>query len=296
MLTLQGRRVRLDCLAFSPDGRRLAVTGDRGVVQVWDLLARRVERTFSAGAYTYASNVVLFPECDELVVLNCYSLRIFDLKTGKLAVRQSSSGPWSGHFSAAALTPDSRHVCLMQSHGSQLTCFALPGFEATWSQRVESMQGVSSLACSPDGKTLAGGSFAGHVVVLDARTREVLCQLGGPRAPGVRTVALSPDGRSVAWCAATHLNLWRLDPPREVAHHALGKTHFFAVAFHPSGGFLASVNGDGKVDYWDAHSGEHRQAFDWKVGKLHDVAFDASGDRAACCSQGGEIVVWDVDP
>src|SRR4029079_17652529 len=111
----------------------------------------------------------------------------------------------------------------------------------------------------------------------------------------VKSVALSPDGRFVAWSASAHLYLWRLDPLEAVAHHSVGGTHFLAVAYHPSGDFFATVNGDGKVDYWDGRTGERRESFDWQVGKLHDVVFDATGDRAACCSKTGEIVVWDVD-
>ena len=38
-----------------------------------------------------------------------------------------------------------------------------------------------------------------------------------------------------------------------------------------------------------------RESFDWEVGKLNAVTFDANGDRAACCSQTGDVVVWDVD-
>jgi WD40 repeat protein len=67
------------------------------------------------------------------------------------------------------------------------------------------------------------------------------------------------------------------------------------VAFHPSGAFFATANGDGKVDSWDSHTGERRESFDWGFGKLNDVTFDATGDRAACCSEAGEVVVWDVD-
>ena len=64
--------------------------------------------------------------------------------------------------------------------------------------------------------------------------------------------------------------------------------------FHPSGNFLASANGDGKIDYWSL-SGEPLQSFDWGVGKVNDVTFDPTGDRAACCAQSGDVVVWDVD-
>jgi WD40 repeat protein len=78
-------------------------------------------------------------------------------------------------------------------------------------------------------------------------------------------------------------------------HVQIGRTHFLGAAWHPSGDFFATANGDGTVDFWDTRTGARRESFDWEAGKLHDVTFDANGDRAACCSLTGKVVVWDVD-
>ncbi len=43
----RGARGPLHCLAYSPDGRRLAAGGDEGVAYLWDLEKGRVERTFA---------------------------------------------------------------------------------------------------------------------------------------------------------------------------------------------------------------------------------------------------------
>jgi WD40 repeat protein len=57
----------------------------------------------------------------------------------------------------------------------------------------------------------------------------------------------------------------------------------------------ADGQGDGTVDTWDTRTGERRDSYDWKVGKLNGIAFDTTGDRAAACSATGKIVIWDVD-
>jgi WD40 repeat protein len=134
----------------------------------------------------------------------------------------------------------------------------------------------------------------GQIVFHDTATGDVKEELAAEDQP-IKAVAFSPDGATIAWAARSHLRIWQLDPARELAHHHLGRTHYLSVAFHPSGRFLATVNGDGKADFWDAHTGAHRKGYDWKVGKLHDVVFDPTGDRAACCSKTGEIILWDVD-
>jgi WD40 repeat protein len=173
-----------------------------------------------------------------------------------------------------------------------LACFATNEREQLWQHTL----GTSpfSLGFSSDGRTLVSGCEGGLVQLRDAGTGNVRQELSSGGS-AVKAVALSPDGRTVAWAAGRHLWFWQIDPPLELAHHHLGPSQFLSVNFHSSGRFFATANGDGKIDFWDAQTGRHRKAFDWKIGKLHDVVFDATGDRAACCSKTGQIVVWDVD-
>jgi WD40 repeat protein len=153
---------------------------------------------------------------------------------------------------------------------------------------------ASSLAWSSDARLLAAGLMNGQVKVYDAATGKEAATFGEAGGPTVNAVALSPGGAAAAWCACTHLHFHR--PAEGVsAHHALGKTHFLSVAWHPSGAFFATANGDGKIDYWDAQTGQRRESYDWGVGKLNAVVFDPAGDRAACCSERGDVAIWDVD-
>src|SRR5262249_39746315 len=153
----------------------------------------------------------------------------------------------------------------------------------------------SSFLFTPKGDRVLCGSLTGHILRYEVATGNAVEFYRPDNSCTVKAIAVSPDGGSAAWAADTHLYFARLWPFELIAHHKLGKTHFLSVAFHPSGRFFASVNGDGKVDFWDAITGQHKQAFDWGIGKLHDVAFDADGHRAACCGKSGEIIVWDVD-
>ncbi|MGL4555604.1 MAG: WD40 repeat domain-containing protein [Gemmataceae bacterium] len=169
--------------------------------------------------------------------------------------------------------------------------YRLSDFEPLW--RANGVNLTTALACTPDGRTVAAGTGFGPVRVF-RDGRELPCDLHA--GVEVKAVAVSPAGDAVAACALTHLWLWRLMPEaEEVAHVRLGKTHFRGAAWHPSGAFFATVNGDGAVDYWDARTGARRESFDWKTGKLHAVTFDDAGDRAACCALNGKVVVWDVD-
>jgi WD40 repeat protein len=69
----------------------------------------------------------------------------------------------------------------------------------------------------------------------------------------------------------------------------------FLICSLASPPFFATANGDGKVDFWDSATGERRESFDWGIGKVRCVVFDRAGDRAACSSEAGDVVIWDLD-
>jgi WD40 repeat protein len=289
MFTLTARKVALNCLAFSPGGAALAAAGAKSEVQVWDLAGRRLALARAIG---WDNDAVSFEGGGRrLLVLNNHVLYHLDALTGEsLGVRPAAGE----NVRACAVSADQRQACLYQDAASGWRHFRLPGFAAGWVMPALP-PAPTAAAFSLDGRRVGVGRGSGLVRVLDAHTGEVVGDCGEEGQPEPRCVALSPDGGAVAWCAAASLHLWRVGPCQEVSRHRLSKAHFHSAAFHPSGGFFASANGDGKVDYWDARTGERLGSFDWGVGKVNDVAFDRTGERAACCSQAGAIVVWDVD-
>src|SRR5262245_20291223 len=54
---------------------------------------------------------------------------------------------------------------------------------------------VLTVACSPDGRLLAGAGFANAVKIWDARTGELLRSLEGPARTTRRSIVFSPDGQ-----------------------------------------------------------------------------------------------------
>jgi WD40 repeat protein len=289
VLPLKDGSARLTCLAFSPDSKRLAAGGEH-VVRVWDLEARRLLRKISSG---HCRAVYYSPDGTELFVQGWGALEAYRPDDGSFVRDRLPKRRPDRHVGCVSADG---HAFLHYTATNSLARYRLADARLLWEKRFD--EGYFSefdvMACSRDGRLVACSNPHGRLYLHDAGTGRRWREVKGPGV-WVKAVALSPDAGLVAWCATSHLYLWRLDPPAEVRHHSVGRTHFLAVAFHPSGEFFATANGDGKIDYWDAHTGAHQQAFDWGVGKINGVAFDANGDRAACCGEAGKVVVWDVD-
>src|SRR5439155_1705512 len=126
---------------------------------------------------------------------------------------------------------------------------------------------VTSVAFSPDGKTLAsaglyrrwyGGPWQGEEKLWEAQRGQERASLKG-RTEWVTSVAFSPDGKTLAsgsWDKT--IKLWDAQSGQERAS-LNGHTEWVSsVSFSPDGKTLASGSWDQTIRLWDAQSGQER--------------------------------------
>src|SRR5262249_20844360 len=142
------------------------------------------------------------------------------------------------------------------------------------------------------GATLVTASEEGTIRVWDLERLRGRATFA-PSPSTVHNVAVSPDGRRLAWLSEDGgVHLWDVAARGVVRTHRLPKKSDGGLAFAPTGQALAAGARDG-VHVWDTGTG--REVFSRKQGasQVNGVAFSPAGDLLAAAFADGSVRLWE---
>jgi WD40 repeat protein len=321
-------------VAFSPDGRLLAVGGAfEGGVRLWRLDEPLAEPMILSGFEGPVAAVAFSPNGRSLAAagddVRGWAMRLWDLgdlaadplilSEGRLVVHSLAFAPDGQTLAAGGQTPGARGevsspvlglVSLWDVGNPASPAISLTGFGAS----------VSSVAFAPDGKTLAVGVSD----LLNDRGEVQLRSLEDPTAepaivPGLEqpvfAVAFSPGGRRLAMAGDNFVSIWdRSDPEgdplalpgveNDAQAAGLRENRVDSVAFRPDGGTLATGDRSGVVRLWDigtvlADSSTAPTILPGSRGPVNAVAFSPDGHYLAAGEgssggQQGTVRLWNM--
>jgi WD40 repeat protein len=188
---------RWECVAFSPNGKLLAVGGaevdrsnneDGSIIRLWEARSGRLLHALR-GDEQLVTALAFSPDGRTLAAAG-YEVVFWDVKAGKRAPKRK--GPRQA-CAALALSADGRTLF---AAGEGLAAWDVREEVETWRQGGQS-NSVTTLALSPTGKLLAVGDGAGGVRLHDARTGAEVAALAG-HARAVAALAFAPGGKMLA--------------------------------------------------------------------------------------------------
>jgi WD40 repeat protein len=252
--TLKGHGADVSSVAFSPDGKTIATGSGDKTVKLWNLEGKEIQTLKGHGADV--SSVAFSPDGKTIATSGSVSLIIGDsiLFTG------------SGDKTVKLWNLEGKEIQTLKGHGAD----------------------VSSVAFSPDGKTIATGSGDTTVKLWNLEGKEIQTLKG--HGADVSSVAFSPDGKMIAtgsWDKT--IKLWNLEG-KEIQTLKGHSAPVSSVAFSPDSKTIASGSRDNTVKLWNLE-GKEIQTLKGHDSYVLSVAFSPNGKTIA--SGSGNISLRD---
>jgi WD40 repeat protein len=177
-------------VAFSPDGKQLAVTDKENTVTLWD--TARGDKLSTLRGYTApVVGLAFHPNGTQLATASEDGIRIWNVATGEEVLVPNRSEP----VLTVVFSPDGRHLATGSADGTAVV------WDVGTGRQLFTLFGhtraVFSIAFTPDGSRLATASGDGTVKIWDAGDGKELLTLSG-HTGRIFDLAISPDGARLA--------------------------------------------------------------------------------------------------
>jgi WD40 repeat protein len=283
-------------MCVSGDGRRAAFGGIDGRASIWDVATGNSVQTLGPAGNAGESRLTAFSLSRDGKLLaashGVAAVKLWDVDTGK--EQRTVQAPAEVH--ALAFTPSGTALVVAYDDGDEVGGieFVDPAAGAKVRELDGPARGVTTLAFSADGKTLATAGEGNTVRIWDAATgKEIGPSSGHPGA--ITTVALGADGRLLATCSVHDkaIRIWETATGRELRQLDGHPTGVDEVTFSPDGKLLASARWNHAVIIWDVATGNvlHTLKDHPAVGAYLRFADDSK--TLATGGRGNAIALWD---
>ncbi|MGB3642776.1 MAG: serine/threonine-protein kinase [Rivularia sp. (in: cyanobacteria)] len=153
---------------------------------------------------------------------------------------------------------------------------------------------VSSLAISPDSKTILTNSIFG-AKLWSLITKQEISVFDAHNAK-VNVVAIATDGtKFVTGSEDKTIKIWNLATGQEIRTLQKHTSGIHALAISPDGKLLASGGDDNSIKLWNLNTGEELVRFNRHKQRISSLAFDSESQLLASGSFDGTIKIWDVN-
>jgi len=226
----------VSCVAYSPDGNRLASVGGDGALRVWtvnengtltQLVKFEGQPTTGTSGYSPLSTVAFSPDNRYVAAGGADGVvRVWDVQTKSEVRGLRGNTDW---VTSVAFTPDGRYLASGAAEkDNTLRLFELPSLDSTTAAGGH-LRAVNAVAVSPNGKHVATAGTDETIKVWEIATgKEVSTLIGNADTP-FAIAFLGDDslvmGGSLPTRDTGRLHFWNTTPPRLLKSVATGEVY-----------------------------------------------------------------------
>jgi WD40 repeat protein len=281
----------IDCCAFSHDGQFLAVSGQAGQVNIWQIQPTATTLVATVASRAWVDRMAWSPTQNLLAFSVGKYVQVWDSASGEIAVTLN--------FAASSVLDLSWHP-----DGKRLTAAGYQGIKIwtadDWDDDPYLLPTASAslaVAWSTDGKYIASGNMDQTVTVLEWGSVSPWVMQGFPGK--VRQIAWSNVGAQVgtpllAAVSAEGIIVWERQDESDVWDDRLLLEHagnVRSVQFQPNTQLLASAGVDDQVNLWFG-ANTLAQKLDGAPQGSTCLAWNPGGNQVAAGGEHGELYIW----
>jgi len=298
---LRGHKKGVTDLVFSPSGDSIISSSLDGTIRIWDLLKKSREKIINTNngeiyAVAVSSNGTFIASTG---------------KKGKILLTNAIKGITEKVFSelkgwsqTVVFSPDGKQIAAPTGSGT-ITIWRVDS--KGHNRIIKSKRQPTTLAWSPDGKTLAGGSF--NITIWNAKTGKVNKILRG-HSYTIRSVSFSKDGKFLASASLDKtVRIWDVEKgkillvlkPKGFSRYWQGKpitdpidVPILAAEFSPDGKYVATAGADRMIRFWEINTGKLIRTILGHKMSITALSFSPDGKYLASSSLDRTIRIWNL--
>jgi WD40 repeat protein/tRNA A-37 threonylcarbamoyl transferase component Bud32 len=302
-------------VAFSPDGKTLAVGWWDGRVELWDVPGRRWVRALTERERPHVGRVAFSPVRNLLAATSEHMMvTLYDLDSGRESILWQAPDQADWNVRDLAFSQDGSRVVIYA--GSNPECA-----DAVWVVNVSSsrIEGPHPAGCSqheydhfgaarlsPDNRRLylARNDYVNQrhsIQCIDPSTGEELWKTPWQTVAqnlGLMTLDISPDGQVLASASGfteTTIHIWKAANGEHLKALEGHTVCVYDLTFTRDGRHLISAGGDQTIRFWDTSAWTETQVLRGHTHEVWSVASSEPTQLIASVSKDGDLKLWKKD-